>query len=357
VDYVTDAVKSGWVSSLGTYLDRFELAFAEFCGTRYAIATSNGTTGLHLALTALGIGIGDEVVIPDLTFIATANAVRYCGATVKIVDIEEPSLGMDPAQFEAAIGPRTRAVIPVHLYGHPADMREINRIAAKHGVAVVEDAAEAHGADLEGRRVGSLGRCGVFSFYGNKILTSGEGGMITTDDEALNQRARYLRDHAMSKAKRYWHDEIGFNYRMTNLQAALGCAQLERMPSLMAKRRDIFAAYQEGLADLPGIRLNSTAQGATNAYWMVCLELMEAASHERDRLMEGLRAHRVDSRPYFYPLSDMPTNRQDPDLTPIAHQVAARGLCLPTFTNLERADISYICDVVRDQLAKLPSRV
>jgi len=236
ISYVTDAVKSGWVSSLGYYIFEFEKKFAEFIGTKYALTTSNGTTALHLTLASLGIKEGDEVIIPDLTFVATANAVAYTGAKPIIVDVEEDIWCIDPDSIRKSITPKTKAIIPVHLYGHSADMDEIIKISNEYGLHVIEDAAEAHGAEYKGKKVGSLGKCGVFSFYGNKIITTGEGGMITTDDEKLYERAKFLRDHAMNKEKRYWHSEIGFNYRITNLQAALGLAQLERIEEFLDKR-------------------------------------------------------------------------------------------------------------------------
>src|SRR6185369_15237220 len=215
IDYVTDAVKSTWISSLGKYIDQFEAEFAKFCGTEYAIAVSNGTVAIHLALVAHRIGPGDEVIIPNLTFVATANAVLHAGAKPVFVDIDPFNLCIDPVSVERAITPRTKAIMPVHLYGHPADMKKIMEVAERHKLIVIEDAAEAHGAKAYNKTVGGWGQCATFSFYGNKNLTTGEGGMITTNDKELNARCRHLRDHAMSKEKRYWHNEIGFNYRMT----------------------------------------------------------------------------------------------------------------------------------------------
>jgi perosamine synthetase len=341
IDYVADAVRSGWVSSLGRYIEEFEQRFAAYCGTRFALTTSNGTTGLHLALLAAGVKPGDEVIIPDLTFIATANAVVYAGATPVPVDIDAATLGLSPQAFERAITPRTRAVVPVHLYGHPADMDAINTIARRHELLVIEDAAEAHGAEYRGRRVGSLGRCGVFSFYGNKVITTGEGGMITTDDEALYQTARRLRDHAMSPTKRYWHEEIGYNYRMTNLQAALGVAQLERIDDFLGRRRQVMQWYRDGLGKLPGLRLNRDAEWARNAYWMVCLEVQTLDEARRAELITALRRRGVDSRPYFYPVSDMPMYPQRD--TPVAHRISHSGLNLPSYVDLGADDVAHIC--------------
>jgi perosamine synthetase len=348
IDYVTDAVTSGWVSSLGKYIDSFEETFAAYCGTKYAVATSNGTTALHLALVALGIESEDEVIVPNLTFVATANAVKYIGAKVVIVDVDEESLCISPQAIERAITPKTKAIIPVHLYGHPANMDEINKLAQKHNLIVVEDAAEAHGAEVNGKKVGGLGKAGVFSFYGNKIITSGEGGMITTNDESLFYRMKYLRDHAMSKEKRYWHTEVGFNYRMTNLQAALGFAQLERINEILDKKKMVFEWYQELLTDLSGIRLNQQESWAKNVYWMVCLEVDDYTESQRDGLIAKLKAKGVDSRPYFYPLSDMPIyGRTD---TPVCHKVYQRGLNLPSYFDITKAQVEQVCNALKELL-------
>lgn len=349
IQYITDAVSSGWVSSLGKYVDMFEEKFASYCGTKYALTTSNGTTALHLVLAALGINPGDEVIIPDITFVATGNAVKYVGAKPVIVDIEEDTLCIDPESVKKAITPKTKAIIAVHLYGHPANMEEINKIAEEYDLIVIEDAAEAHGAEVNGKKVGSLGHVGTFSFYGNKIITTGEGGMITTNDANLYERMRHLRDHAMSKEKRYWHTEVGFNYRMTNVQAALGLAQLERIDEIIAKKRLIFEWYKEGLKDIEGIKLNYEAPYAKNVYWMVCLEVEGYTEKQRDELMKRLKEKNIDTRPYFYPLSDMPMFEKTD--TPIAHKVYQRGLNLPSYFDITREDVQYICEVIREFLS------
>jgi perosamine synthetase len=348
IDYVTDAVTSGWVSSLGKYIDSFEETFASYCGTKYAIATSNGTTALHLALVALGIENGDEVIVPDLTFVATANAVKYIGAKVVTVDIDEESLCISPQAIENAITAKTKAIIPVHLYGHPANMDEINKLAQKYNLVVVEDAAEAHGAEVNGKKVGGLGKVGVFSFYGNKIITSGEGGMITTNDESLYQRMKYLRDHAMSKEKRYWHTEVGFNYRMTNLQAALGFAQLERIDEILDKKKQVFGWYQDILKNITGIRLNQQASWAKNVYWLVCLEVDGCTEDQRDKLILKLKSKGIDSRPYFYPLSDMPIYECSD--TPVCHKVYQRGLNLPSYFDITKTQVEQVCNALKELL-------
>lgn len=346
IDYVTDAVTSGWVSSLGKYIDSFEEKFAAYCGTNHAVATSNGTTALHLALVALDIKIGDEVIIPDLTFVATANAVKFTGAEPVIVDIDEQTLCISPQAIENAITPKTKAIIPVHLYGHPANMVEINKIAQKYNLLVVEDAAEAHGAEVNGQKVGGLGKVGVFSFYGNKIITSGEGGMITTNDESLYHRLKHLRDHAMSKEKRYWHTEVGFNYRMTNLQAALGVAQFERIDEILAKKAEIFEWYQDLLKGIEGIRLNYQASWAKNVYWMVCLEIDGYTENQRDELIKKLKTKGIDSRPYFYPISDMPM--YESVNTPVCHKVYQRGLNLPSYFDITKAQVERVCNQLKE---------
>jgi perosamine synthetase len=351
IRYVTDAVSSGWVSSMGRYIEEFERGFAAFCGTKYAVATSNGTTGLHLALMSLDVNAGDEVIIPDLTFVATANAVRYTGATVVPVDIDAHTLCIDVGAVERAITPRTRAIMPVHLYGHPCRMDAIAALARKHGLVVIEDAAEAHGAEYRGQRVGALGDCAVFSFYGNKIITSGEGGMLTTNSAAIYARARLLRDHAMSAERRYWHTVVGYNYRMTNLQAALGVAQLERIDSFIAKRRQIMQWYRQHLSSRQGLRLNPDSDGTvSNVFWMVCLEIAELTDESRGTFMRRLREQGVDSRPYFYPVSDLPMfSRAD---TPVAHRVSPTGVNLPAYFDLGEDDVAIICDVVRRTIAE-----
>lgn len=344
IEYVTAAIASGWVSSLGEYITAFEQQFAAFCGSQYALTCNNGTTALHLALVTLGLQAGDEVIIPDLTFVATANAVKYINAVPVVVDIDAETLCIDPAAIEAAITPKTKAIIPVHLYGHPANMPAIMEVARKYNLLVIEDAAEAHGAAVNGKRVGSWGHCACFSFYGNKVITSGEGGMITTDDEAFYLRAKYLRDHAMSPTKRYWHTEVGYNYRMTNLQAALGLAQLERIEEILIKKQAIFAWYQEALAGVPNIRLNRTAAWATNVYWMIILEIDGFGEAERDAFMQRLRTFDVDSRPYFYPLSQM--SEYANVNTPVTYRVYKTGVNLPSYFDMEKRDVERVCAAV-----------
>ncbi|HEY0740053.1 MAG TPA: DegT/DnrJ/EryC1/StrS family aminotransferase [Chryseosolibacter sp.] len=351
LEYVTDAVKSGWVSSLGKYIELFETSFAKFCDVKYALTVNNGTTGLHLALEVLGVTAGDEVIIPDLTFVATANAVAYTGAKPVLVDIDPDTLCISLEAIKKAITPRTKAIIPVHLYGHPANMSEINTLAKQHNLFVIEDAAEAHGAECNGKRVGSLSHFGVFSFYGNKIITTGEGGMLTTNDAALFQRAKLLRDHAMSPTKRYWHPERGFNYRMTNLQAALGLAQMERIDEVLEHRQQLFRWYSEGINTDKHIRLNYQAPWAKNVYWLICLEIDWLTEQLRNQFMEALKKAGVDSRPFFYTISSMPMYQDKPASTALAKSTI--GLNLPTYFQLTRKDVLAVSKIINDTIQSI----
>src|ERR1700724_1605609 len=353
-ELVLDALDSGWVSSIGKYIDEFEEKFARYCGTEYALAVSNGTTGLHLALATLGLQAGDEVIVPDLTFVATANAVAYTGATPVLADIDADTLCIDPASVKSLISKRTKAIIPVHLYGHPADMDALNEIGCSHGVDIIEDAAKAHGAEYKGRRVGGLGKCGVFSFYGNKVITTGEGGMLNTNDHSFYLRAKRLRDHAMSAEKRYFHEERGFNYRITNLQAALGVAQLERIDEFLERRAEIMNWYAAEIATTDRIRLNRVKNWARSAFWMVCLEVDWFDEAGRDAFMLALKARGIDSRPYFCTMSSMPMYKQ-PRL-PVSARKAQIGLNLPSYYELTKPEVKRIANDVNELLATMAPR-
>jgi perosamine synthetase len=280
------------------------------------------------------------VIVPDLTCVATANAVAYTGAVPVLADVDPDTLCLDGASVESLISPKTVAIVPVHLYGHPADMDELNAIADTHGIAIVEDAAEAHGARYKGRRVGGLGKCAVFSFYGNKVITTGEGGMLTTNDPELHRRAKYLRDHAMCPERRYFHEERGFNYRMTNLQAALGVAQLERIDDFLEQRSQIMEWYHSEIPTTDWVRLNRVKGWAKSAFWMVCLEVDWFDERKRNAFMEALKARGIDSRPYFCALSSMPMYRQFP--LPVSARKAQIGLNLPSGCQLTRSDVRRI---------------
>jgi perosamine synthetase len=345
--YVLDCVDSGWVSSLGKYVPRFEEEFARFCEAQHAVATSNGTTALHLALAVLNIGPGDEVLVPDLTFIATANAVRYTGATPILVDVDERTWGIDPQQVRRKLTPRTKAVIPVHLYGRPVDLNPLLELGEQHGFAVVEDAAEAHGARYHGRRVGALGKIGAFSFYGNKIFTTGEGGAVVTNDPELAARASFLRDHAMDPNRRYFHPEVGFNYRMTNIQAAIGCSQLEHAEEILARRRAIAQSYRTGLAGIPGLLDPPPLPWEESICWMFSVLVEPEFGFDRDQVCAALRESGIDSRPFFVPLHEMPPYRSDEGF-PTTTRLARSGINLPSGTGLTAEEIATVCETLRE---------
>ena len=303
---VIDAVKSGWISSRGNYIPRFESEFAAYCGTRYGVATANGTVALHLSLAALEIGEGDEVIVPTLTFIATANAVRYTGAKPVFVDAHPNYWCLDPERIEAAITARTKAIIPVHLYGHPCDMNKIMTIAEKHKLLIIEDAAEAHGAEYQNKKVGSFGTVGCFSFFGNKIITTGEGGMCLTDNKELANKMSLLRDHGMNPNKKYWHDVTGFNYRMTNIQAAIGTAQFQKIDEFLSKKRQIVSWYAENLKNVQGISLQPQLDWAKCVCWMYSVLIEDDFGMSRDSVIEYMAKEGIETRPLFYPLTTMP---------------------------------------------------
>jgi perosamine synthetase len=349
--YVEECVTSGWVSSIGRFIGEFESEVAELAGTRFAVATNNGTTALHLALVALGIGPGDEVIVPTLTYVATANAVTYCGAIPVLADVQPSTGNLDPVDFARRITSRTRAVIPVHLYGVPADMDEIGRIADAASIAVVEDAAEAHGARFGGAPVGSLGSAGVFSFFGNKIVSTGEGGAVTTDDPELADRLRLYRGQGMDPQRRYRFPVIGYNYRMTNIQAALGLAQLERFDELLRIRTAIADQYSRRLAALaPKIELTATRSDVTAVPWLQNIWLGDASERVRDELMAHLDAEGIDSRPVFYPMHVLPPYRTD-ERFPVADDWSVRGISLPLHTALRPEDVDRVCDVLERWVA------
>jgi perosamine synthetase len=349
--YVTDAIRSGWVSSIGPYLGRFEREFAAYVDCQCAIATCNGTTALHLILAALRIGPGDEVIVPSLTFVATAHAVMMAGATPVFADVEADTWCIDPAAVERAITPRTSAIIAVHLYGHPADMSALNAIADRHGLAMIEDAAEALGASVDGKPVGGLSTAAAFSFYGNKTITTGEGGMVTTNDTRLAERLCYLKDHGMHKTRRYFHTELSFNYRMTNLQAALGCAQLERINDLVSHRRRVFEWYHEQLHDVPEIVMNTERPGYCNAYWMPCVVLKEYARIDRENLLKLLEEDGIDTRPFFIPMHELPHLRRyvsrDAAGCPHSAYLGVNGFNLPTGGHIASDDCARISTTLR----------
>lgn len=352
--YVTEAVSSSWISSSGEFLDRFEREFATTCQVSHALAVTNGTLALYLALAALRIGPGDEVIVPSLTYIAPVNAVRYVGATPVFADIDPLTWCLDPQAVESSLSSRTAAILPVHLYGQPADMDRIGAIARARGLAVVEDAAEAPFSTLEGRPAGSLGTVGTFSFYGNKIVTAGEGGAVTTHDAALADRMRLLRGQGMDPHRRYQFIDVGFNFRMTNVAAAILCAQLQRADQLLAARWSVYRAYERRLTH-PWLEMQADVPGSQRSPWLFPLLLPDR--QVRDAVAECLLREGVETRPFFPPV-----HRQRPyqELAhaqgaslPVTDHIADRGLSLPTFSGLSDDDIARIASIIDSVLPPL----
>jgi perosamine synthetase len=348
--YITDAVETNWISSAGSYIPRFEELFAQKMGTRYGVACANGTVALHLALATVGLQPGDEAIIPTFTMIATANAATYLGVRPVLVDSEMQTWNMDLNQVEDAITPRTKAIVLVHTYGHPVDMDVLNEIAARHGIFVLEDAAEAHGAVYKGRPVGSLGDAASFSFYGNKIITTGEGGMVTTNREDVARLAWNLRDHAFSTERHFWHKFVGYNYRMTNLQAAIGLAQAEQLERFVAARRANAAYYTELLSRIPGIVTPPEAPWAKNVFWMYGILLNKEFGLSRDQLRSALAARGIETRTFFIPMHCQPIyfDQYRGQRFPVAEDLCRRGLYLPSASNLTKDDILTVVEAIRE---------
>jgi perosamine synthetase len=352
--YALDAIRSTWIASSGPYLDRFEREFAERCGTRAAVAAVNGTAALHLAMVAMEVGPGDDVIVPSLTYVATANAVHYTGATPRFVDVSPETWCLDPVAVEAAITPATRGIIAVHLYGHPADMDALQAVADRHGLWLIEDAAEAHGSRYRNRPVGGLGAIGVFSFYGNKIVTSGEGGALTVDDPDLEARIRLFRGQGMDPDRRYWFPVVGFNYRMTNVASAILCAQLERFDEIVLARQRVFDGYRARLSGIDGIGFQPVADWAEPAPWLFCITVDASAfGRTRDQLMLELDGAGIETRPFFEPLHRLPPYAAQADIElPVTLDLAASGMNLPTFAALGEADLDRVALAIRDAGAR-----
>lgn len=347
--YLRRALSENWISSRGENIIKFERRFAEYLKIPYAIAVTNGTAALHLALLSLGIKEGDEVVVPDLTFAATINAVIYTGATPVIVDIEKDSWCMSPENFKKAITPKTRAVIPVHIYGQPCNMKAISKIALDSGIDMVEDCAEALGAEYNGKKVGLFGKVSCFSFYANKIITTGEGGMCVTKDKRIAERIKLFRDHGMNPHKKYWHIAVGYNYRLTNLQASIGLAQLERIDGLIKHRNRIEDFYRKNLSDISSLvpQRNDLAK-RRKVTWLVSF-LIKGDKTERDKLIGELFKRGIETRPFFYPLSRMPIYRNfRRNKISIAWEIAQRGINFPTDLNFMDSDLREIIKSIRE---------
>ncbi|MDD4628696.1 MAG: DegT/DnrJ/EryC1/StrS family aminotransferase [Candidatus Peribacteraceae bacterium] len=349
--YVMDALETGWISSAGPYMKKFEEAFARMVGVKHAVLTTSGTTALHLALMSMDVGAGDEVIVPDFTMIASVFAVMYTGAKPVFVDIEPDTFNLNPLLLAAKITARTKAIMPVHLFGHSCDMDPILKIAKEKNVAVLEDAAEAHGATYHGRVCGSMGTMSAFSFYGNKIITTGEGGIVCTDDDELAERARSLHDLAHSSKKRFLHEDVGFNYRMTNLQAALGFGQLEHLEEFLEKKRHMTARYREGLQGIRGLHLPVTKDYAGNVFWMYAIRVDETFGMTRDALRTALKDRGIDTREFFLPCHSQPAVAKrfpTKESFPVSERVAQEGFYLPSGLAITDEQIDRVCDAIRE---------
>lgn len=354
-EYVTEAVRSGWISSSGKYVTAFEEAFAKYCDVRHAIAVTNGTVALHLALVAIGVGPGDEIIVPDFTMIASAFAVCYTGALPVFADADRTTWNVSPAAIAAKITPRTKAIMPVHILGNPCDMEAIRDLAACHGLFVIEDAAEAHGAEFKGRRSGALSDIAAFSFFANKNLTTGEGGMVVTDNDNLAKASRYHKNlcFPLEAPRTYLHADIGFNYRISNLHAAIGLAQVERADDYRDMRVRNGLLYRRLLGSIPGIILQRDQPGGRNVFWMNGLVVEpEIYGRNRDELMTHLRGQGIDTRLFFNGMHRQPALRNfGCDCSgeySVSDWLADNGFYLPSASSLVEADIERICGIIRD---------
>jgi perosamine synthetase len=350
VGLVAECVRSTWISGTSEYVNRFEEKFAQYCGCSYGVATNSGTTALHVALAALDIGKGDEVIIPTFTMVATANAVTYLGAKPVLVDSEPYTWNIDASKIEKRITRRTKAIMPIHTYGHPADMDLILELAEKHNLFVVEDAAEAHGAEYKSRKTGSLGDLACFSFYANKIITTGEGGMIVTRNRDLAEKARWLRAHAFGRyGKHFYHEALGYGYRMSGLQAALGLGQLERIDKFVSTRRNNAELYNSLLCKIGGLITPPEASWAKNVYWMYSVLIERKFGMSREMLMKELESDGIETRTFFYPMHVQPIYSQlhAGRKFPVANDLFQKGINLPSGNNLTPDEIAYVCKCIK----------
>jgi perosamine synthetase len=346
LEYVVDCIKTNWISSKGKYVEEFEEKFAKYCGCGYGITTTSGTTALHLALVSLNIKNSDEVIIPASTMISTAFAVIYCGATPVLVDAEPETWNVDVNLIKEKITDKTKAIMPVHIYGHPCDMDPIMEMAREYELYVVEDAAEAHGAEYKGKKTGGIGHIGCFSFYGNKIITTGEGGMIVTDNEEIAEKAQSLKDLAFSKDRRFLHTDLGFNYRMTNIQAAIGLAQFERMDELVEMRRRNAHLYNAYLKDVDGVTLPVEKEWVKNVYWMYSILIEAEFGLSMANLATELEKKGIETRTFFIPINEQPVFQRmglfKGEKYPVAEELARKGMYLPSSSGLKAEEIKKV---------------
>lgn len=349
VNYAIDAILSTWISSKGRYVEKFEADYASYLDVKHALSVTNGTVAIQLVLAALGIGPGDEVIVPNFTFAATINTVLHVGATPVLVDVDD-SWTLNPDQIKEAITPKTKAIIPVHLYGQPAQMDQIMTIGEEYNLYIIEDAAEAHGAEFNGQKVGTIGCAGTFSFFANKIITTGEGGMVTTNDSELYEKMKVLRDHGMSPDKKYWHDFVGYNFRMTNIQAAIGCGQLEHIQQILKRRDELENFFRDELHNSPFVEVQrNTYDKRRKVNWLTSFTLKDDFAHRRDQLLEYLYSKGIEARPFFFPLSEMPIYQSygNGKSFPIAERLSKSGFSLPTEVKLEKECVKRFCDELK----------
>lgn len=363
IDYVTECVRTGWVSSAGRFINEFEEQWAAYCGRRYGIAVSNGTVALQLAVAGLELNPGDEVILPSFTIISCALAVLYNGAVPVLVDSGPRTWCLDVEQVENKITDKTRAIMPVHIYGHPVDMDPLLRLADKYGLTIIEDAAEAHGAEYlskhnsresSWRRCGGFGTMSIFSFYANKLITTGEGGMIVTDEPQLAERLRSMRNLCFQPARRFYHEALGFNFRLTNLQAALGVAQLKSIDQIVARKRWIGHEYTRGLRDIPGLQLPVEEEWARSVYWMYGVVLSKEMEMDASECAQRLHERGIETRPFFLGMHEQPVFRQRGlfvgERYPVTEEIGRQGFYLPSGLALTNEQLTKVCDVVHEVL-------
>lgn len=349
VEYATDAATNGWGERCYDYIHRFEAQFCKHLGVRHAIATSSCTGAIHMGMAALGIGAGDEVIMADTNWIASAAPITYLGATPVFVDVLPDSWCIDPEKVERSITPRTKAILAVHIYGNLCEMDRLLAIGRHHGIPVIEDAAEAIGSQYHGQRAGSMGIFGAFSFHGTKTLTTGEGGMFVTNDSALYSKMLTLSNHgrALGQTRQFWPDMVGFKYKMSNIQAAIGCAQMERIDELVSRKREIFAAYQSRLTGHAGISMNPEPEGTINGAWMPTAVFPESSGVRREALQQAFAAADIDARVFFWPLSSLPMFQARPE-NKHAWSIPSRAINLPSFHDITQDELDRVCSVLLD---------
>ncbi|MGZ6346577.1 MAG: DegT/DnrJ/EryC1/StrS family aminotransferase [Anaerolineales bacterium] len=355
MEYVTECLQTGWISSEGRFIKAFEQAWAEYCGMKYGVALSNGTTALQLAVECLDLLPGDEIIMPTFTIISCAQAVTYNGGVPVLVDCDPRTWCMDVNQIEAKITPRTRAIMPVHIYGHPVDMDPVREVARRHNLVIIEDAAEAHGGEYKGARCGGLGDINCFSFYANKIVTTGEGGMVLTNSAAWSDRLQSLRNLCFQKERRFYHTSLGHNFRMTNIQAALGLAQVENVDTAIRQKRWMGQEYTERLSRFKSLQLPVEEAWAKNVYWMYGLVLDKSTGMTAEDFAKRLAARGIMTRPFFLGMHEQPVFLSrglfSGEHYPVAENIARQGLYLPSGLSLTAGQLDEVCNIVGEELA------